>query len=102
MTELEALTDALITIRQIGRGQVTAETRVWAYEQVEFLMKRIKDVESMHWAELNYAAKTNLSPDKLKAFHKFKDQLREDGHKWEHDAYDILSGFIWDATEGGE
>lgn len=46
VTEREALVEALILIRQIARGDVYAKTRIWAYGQVEWLDKRIKEIDN--------------------------------------------------------
>lgn len=51
-----------------------------------------------NWNELDEAAEKNLTPLGLKIFHEYKDDLRQMGHKWENDAYDILSGYIWDES----
>ena len=45
MYEIEALKEALVIIRQVSRGAVTQITQKWAFEQMEFLMKRIQTLE---------------------------------------------------------
>jgi hypothetical protein len=52
-----------------------------------------------HWLRLNGAAKANLNDRKLSEFFRYRNQLEADGHAWEGDAEDILTGFIWDGLE---
>ncbi len=55
---------------------------------------------SIHvWNELDGAAEANLEGDALPEFYRYKEQLKSEGHKWQDDASDILSGYIWDASE---
>jgi len=51
------------------------------------------------WNSLNSAAFANLNDSDLKEFFRYRKELFEDGHFWEHDAEDILKGFIWDCIE---
>lgn len=51
------------------------------------------------WNELDRAAKANLLPGDLDEFFQYKNRLKREGHSW-HDAHKILSGWIWDVTEG--
>ncbi len=50
------------------------------------------------WGELDRTAKANLDPCQLRRFFEYKEELRLGGHAWS-DAYEILSGFLWDETE---
>ena len=47
-------------------------------------------------------AKANLNGQSLERFHGYKDRLIADGHTWKGDAELILTGFIWDESEGRE
>ena len=51
------------------------------------------------WSDLDDAARANLSSRDLAEFFRYRDNLRSDGHHWSDDAYVILTGFIWDASE---
>ena len=55
--------------------------------------------ETEDWTELDRVAKINLKPHLQVEFHRYKEQLRQEGRAWEDDARDILSGFIWDNSE---
>lgn len=50
------------------------------------------------WDELDGAALQNLNDRQQREFHRYKNELFEDGHSWD-DAREILTGFIWDESE---
>jgi hypothetical protein len=54
------------------------------------------------WDSLNEAAKINLSNYNFLKFIEYKKKLIKDGHEWENDAVNILSGFIWECLESEE
>ena len=51
------------------------------------------------WNELDWAAEANLNEQSLREFYRYKKRLYEEGYSWE-DAEEILTGFIWDESEG--
>jgi hypothetical protein len=51
------------------------------------------------WDSLDIAAKANLGTVGFEKFLRFKKQLRANGHHWENDAQNILTGYIWDESE---
>ena len=51
------------------------------------------------WNELDSAARANLGEAGFEAFERYKQQLFRDGHEWDDDAYDVLTGYIWDESE---
>jgi len=51
------------------------------------------------WTELDLTAMVNLDADHIQRFQQYKAELKAKGHKWEHDACDILKGYIWDESE---
>ncbi len=51
------------------------------------------------WAELDEAARKNLTPIQLRGFFNYKSELHAGGHKWDDDAEVILRGFIWGESE---
>lgn len=50
MTEKVALLRAYTMIRQIGRGDISEDTRKWAYEQVDFLISKVRAIDAMEAA----------------------------------------------------
>ncbi len=62
---------------------------------------RIEDRLNMNseWNELDGAAEANLNEQSLREFYRYKKRLYEEGYSWE-DAEEILTGFIWDESEG--
>jgi len=46
-------------------------------------------------------ARANLNDSDLAEFHRYKDELKNDGEPWE-EAEDILSGFIWEYLENDD
>ena len=51
------------------------------------------------WDELDGAALVNLGDAGFAEFIKYKEELKRDGHDWRGDAYEILTGYIWDESE---
>ena len=51
------------------------------------------------WNELDNAASANIPKHRMEEFLRYKKSLKDDGHQWKNDAYDILTGFIWDESE---
>lgn len=51
------------------------------------------------WHELDGAAEANLNEQGCREFLRYKKRLYEEGYSWE-DAEEILTGFIWDESEG--
>ena len=66
----------------------------------ESVLNAMAEYLNGEWNELDGAAEANLSSHALVRFFAYKEELRRDGHGWKDDAYDILSGFIWDSSEG--
>lgn len=68
-------------------------------------MVRAVLMPTMNNAEFNSLdddAKANLGSQSLARYHRYKDELIADGHTWKGDAELILTGFIWDESEGWE
>ena len=57
-------------------------------------------MEYNNWNELDGAAEANLYPADCREFFRYKEELHREGHVWDNDAKAILTGFIWDTTEG--
>ncbi len=51
------------------------------------------------WDSLDSDAEVNLQTKDFNKFIEYKKKIKEDGHCWDGDAEDILTGFIWDALE---
>lgn len=51
------------------------------------------------WMELDNAARANLGDSGMYEFNRYKLRLKLEGHQWENDARDILTGYIWDESE---
>lgn len=54
------------------------------------------------WSDLDAAAIANLSGFALERFYEYRDQLRSEGRDWCGDAQQVLSGYIWDNSDGCE
>lgn len=67
--------------------------------QLEKHIEEIKKPTTEDWSELDQSAMNNLTEPQQREFFKYKEQLRQDGHKWIDDAEVILRGFIWDQLE---
>ena len=55
-----------------------------------------------NWNELDGAARRNLNPYDFMKYQARKGSLKWEGREWYGDAYETLSGFIWDCLEGYE